>query len=262
MQDLIVLSHEEFAQLKRELKTAGLDVCYTAESVRPIRLRWTPERLTDAAFLQQVAQRRPADPSYRLASVRCMTPGNRLWPARLTVTFHAVSPLHDAALAHYLATHPVSSRARSQAHPAEAEQTPATPATYVHVAVMLALITAFEVAMLYVPADLRPPRWALFVVLLLLSACKFGIVVSYFMHLRYDHRLYASLFIGGLVIAAGTMLALLALFRTPATRPAAATTVSPVVRPMTTVRLRPGSLCYARWSGAGQASAVLARRGL
>lgn len=100
MQDLIVLSHEAFVQLKRELKAAGLDVCYSAESVRPIRMRWTPARLTDAAFLQQVGQRRPADPSYRLASVRCLTPGKRLWPAQLTVTFHAVSPVHDAALAH------------------------------------------------------------------------------------------------------------------------------------------------------------------
>lgn len=105
---------------------------------------------------------------------------------------------------------------------------------------MLALITAFEVAVLYVPDSFRPPRWALFVVLLLLSACKFGIVVSYFMHLRYDHHLYASLFIGGLVVAAGTMLALLALFRIPATRPAAATVVSSVVRPMTTVASTPG----------------------
>ena len=32
-------------------------VCYTAESVRPIRMRWTPERRTDAVFLAQVAQR-------------------------------------------------------------------------------------------------------------------------------------------------------------------------------------------------------------
>ena len=55
MQDLIVLSDEAFAQLKRELKAVGLDVCYRAESARPIRMRWTPARLTDAAFLQQVA---------------------------------------------------------------------------------------------------------------------------------------------------------------------------------------------------------------
>ena len=94
--------------------------------------------------------------------------------------------------------------------------------------------------MLYVPDSLRPLRWALFVVLLLLSACKLGIVMAYFMHLRYDHRLYASLFIGGPVIAAGTLLALLALFRTPTARPGAAPLVSSVARPMLTATSTPG----------------------
>jgi caa(3)-type oxidase subunit IV len=237
MQDLIVLSHEEYLRLKCELKAAGLDLCYTAESARPIRMRWTPARRSDAAFLRRVAQRRPADLSYRIASVRCTHPGNWLWPAQLTVTFHAVSPRHDAALARYLATRPGSSD--GQAQPAEAEHLSATPATYVQVAVLLALITAVEVAMLYVPESLRPPRWTVLVVLLLLSVGKFGIVVLYFMHLRYDHRLYASLFVGGLVIATGTVLALLVLFRTPAPRPAAATVVSSVVRPLLPTVLTP-----------------------
>lgn len=40
---------------------------------------------------------------------------------------------------------------------------------------MLALITAFEVAVLYLPDSFRPPRWVLFVVLLLLSACRYSI---------------------------------------------------------------------------------------
>jgi cytochrome c oxidase subunit 4 len=163
------------------------------------------------------------------------------------VTFHAVSPAHDGALAHYLATHPLGSSAQRQAHPAGAEHTPATPATYVRVAVLLALLTAVEVVVLSMPAGLRLPRWTLFAALLCLSASKFGIVVSYFMHLRYDHRLYASLFIGGLVIAAGTLLALLALSRTPATRPAAAAVASPVIRTIPTAASTSGRRRPLEW---------------
>jgi cytochrome c oxidase subunit 4 len=219
MQDLLVLSHEDYTQLRHELKEAGLDVCYTAQSARPIRRRWSPERLQDAALQQQIARRRPADASYRLASVQCTRPGNWLWPDQLTVTFHAVSPSHDAALQRYLDTHRAPHQPSEVTAPAAGEHTAATTATYVQVALILALITAFEVAILYVPNSFRPPRWALLLVLMLLSALKFGIVVSFFMHLRYDHRLYAGFFIGGLVVAVGTILALLTLFREPAPRP-------------------------------------------
>jgi hypothetical protein len=104
MQDLLVLSHEDYTQLRCELKTAGLDLCYTVQSVRPIHMRWSPERVYDEALLQQVTRRRPADPSYRLASVHCTRPGNWFWPDRLTVTFHAVGATQDRALQDYLAT--------------------------------------------------------------------------------------------------------------------------------------------------------------
>jgi cytochrome c2 len=57
----------------------------------------------------------------------------------------------------------------------------------------------------------------LVIVLILLSVVKFGLVASYFMHLRYDHRLYASCFAAGLVVATGTILALVTLFREPST---------------------------------------------
>jgi len=214
MQDLIVLSHEDYLGLQRELKAVGLDVCYTAESVRPIRMRWSPERVHDTALLQQVAQRRPADASFCLASIQCTTPSTWLWPAQLAVTFHAVSPRQDAAFQQYLATYQLArSMARSSEPLLETAQAHATPATYLAVALMLALITAFEVAMLSLPEALRPPRWTLVLMLMLFSALKFGIVVAFFMHLRYDHPLYIGLFVGGLVVAAGTIMALLALFR-------------------------------------------------
>ncbi len=229
MQDLLVLNHEDYTHLRHELKTAGLDLCYTAESARPIRRRWSPEYLGDAALLAQVARRRPADPSYRVVSIRCTKPGNWLWPDQLTIAFHAVNATQDAALQDYLAAHPLCKRAQSSREPVAAAQDHATPKTYIQVALILALITAFEVAVLYVPEGLRQPRWALLLVFLLLSALKFGMVVSFFMHLRYDHRLYAGLFVGGMVVAVGTILALLALFREPSPTwrpPAAAPTIT------------------------------------
>jgi cytochrome c oxidase subunit 4 len=229
MQDLLVLSHEDYTQLRHELKEAGLDVCYTAQSARPLRRRWSPERLQDAALQQQIAQRRPADASYRLASVQCTRPGNWLWPDQLTVTFHAVSPSQDAALQRYFDTYRARHQPSEVSSPAVGEHTAATTATYVQVALILALITAFEVAILYVPDSFRPPRWALLLVLMLLSALKFGMVVSFFMHLRYDHRLYAGFFIGGLVVVVGTILALLALFREPARPGTAAIVPTPVL---------------------------------
>ena len=46
-------------------------------------------------------------------------------------------------------------------------------------------------------------------VLLLMSAVKFGIVVLYYMHPKYDHKLFKVLFTGPLIIAISTLLALL-----------------------------------------------------
>jgi cytochrome c oxidase subunit 4 len=215
MQDLLVLSHEDYTQLRRELKVAGLDLCYVAPSSRPVRMRWSPPRLDDATLLAQVAQRRPSDPCYRIASIRCIKSGNWLWPDQLTVTFHAVSATQDALLQDYLVTHALSPRAQSHHATVAAAQAHSTPKTYVQVALALAFITVIEVAMLSVPAVLRPPRWGGVLVLLGLSALKFGMVVFFFMHLRYDHRLYIGLFVGGMMIAAGTILALLALFHEP-----------------------------------------------
>jgi cytochrome c oxidase subunit 4 len=143
-------------------------------------------------------------------------PGNWLRPARLDVTFYAVSAVQDDALLQYLQTSPIghlSTEPQPEAHSDAA----VSVKTYVQVAIVLALMTAMEVALLYLPDGMRPPRWSLLLVLVLLSAFKFGIVASFFMHLRYDHRLYASFFVGGLVVAASTMFALLALFRVSTT---------------------------------------------
>ena len=69
-------------------------------------------------------------------------------------------------------------------------------AGYVRIAAILAAITALEVATYYV--DLG----ALFLPsLLIMMAVKFYIVVSFFMHLRYENKLFSWVFYAGLYLA-------------------------------------------------------------
>ena len=81
--------------------------------------------------------------------------------------------------------------------------------TYLNVAIVLAIITAIEVATLYVPGIPNP---ILVSSLLVMSALKFYLVVGFFMHLKYDSGIMRSLFVGPLIIAILIILALMALF--------------------------------------------------
>ena len=81
---------------------------------------------------------------------------------------------------------------------------------YKWVALILTLITVIEVWAYYIPAFVAS---SLFVpALLIMSAAKFAIVVLFYMHLKYDHKLFKALFTGPLIIAGSTMIALLFLF--------------------------------------------------
>jgi cytochrome c oxidase subunit IV len=81
---------------------------------------------------------------------------------------------------------------------------------YKWVALVLTLITAGEVWVYYIPSFVAGP---LFVpTLLILSAVKFAIVVMFYMHLKYDHRLFRVLFTGPLLVAMSTIIALMFLF--------------------------------------------------
>ncbi len=85
-----------------------------------------------------------------------------------------------------------------------------TWATYWKVATILGLITVVEVWVYYIPAFVATK---LFVPsLLIMSAVKFAVVVMFYMHLKYDHKLFRALFSGPLIIAAATMVVLLFLF--------------------------------------------------
>jgi cytochrome c oxidase subunit 4 len=80
---------------------------------------------------------------------------------------------------------------------------------YKWVALILTLITVVEVWVYYTSFAKSP----LFVpALLVMSAVKFAIVVLFYMHLKYDHRLFKALFTGPLIIAISTLIALLLVF--------------------------------------------------
>ena len=106
--------------------------------------------------------------------------------------------------------HPSSteSLASAEAHAAagEVHEHP-TWATYKWVALILTVITIVEVWVYYIPAFVAS---RLFVpALLIMSAVKF---VLFYMHLKYDHRVFRALFTGPLIIAMTTIIALLFLF--------------------------------------------------
>ncbi len=72
----------------------------------------------------------------------------------------------------------------------------ATDRQYIVIALILAVITAAEVSISYI--DIGP----LFLpVLLILMAAKFITVVSYFMHLKFDSRIFTYVFYFGLLLA-------------------------------------------------------------
>jgi cytochrome c oxidase subunit IV len=83
-------------------------------------------------------------------------------------------------------------------------------ALYLITAVILTIITAVEVWIFFIPAIKESA--AFIPILLVLSAVKFAAVVMLYMHLKFDSKLFTQLFVGPLIIAGGTMVALLALF--------------------------------------------------
>jgi cytochrome c oxidase subunit 4 len=86
---------------------------------------------------------------------------------------------------------------------------------FVQIAMLLAVITGLELVTVYLPFM----KWLLVGVLVVLSTVKFMFVIFYFMHLRWDKALCTILFFIGLVLAGGTMWALLKLFGADASKP-------------------------------------------
>jgi cytochrome c oxidase subunit 4 len=70
--------------------------------------------------------------------------------------------------------------------------------TYIKVALILGALTALEVSTYYLE---DPSTTFLVAALFPLMIIKFGVVVAYFMHLRYDNPLFRRVFVFGLVLA-------------------------------------------------------------
>ena len=81
-------------------------------------------------------------------------------------------------------------------------------AGYIRIAVILAAITGLEVSTYYVDFGV------LFLpALLIMMVIKFVMVVSYFMHLKFDNKMFSFLFYAGLLLAVGVYAAFLATFK-------------------------------------------------
>ena len=75
-------------------------------------------------------------------------------------------------------------------HPEEGE--------YIKIGLFLGALTAIEVVIYY----FNIPRNVFILVLLVLSAVKFTAVVMWFMHLKFDSRIFTTAFVTGMALAA------------------------------------------------------------
>jgi cytochrome c oxidase subunit 4 len=91
-----------------------------------------------------------------------------------------------------------------------------TDKTLWKIAGILAVITAVEVAWSYLPWSDWGHGFAIVFAelggLLIMMAVKFAIVASYFMHLKFDHKILTRIFYAGLFLAIAVYLAVLATF--------------------------------------------------
>ena len=98
-----------------------------------------------------------------------------------------------------------------EALPTEPDQTGThhpTELLYVKVAIVLALITAAEISTYLV--DWGPAHLPALIVMMVV---KFALVIGFFMHLRFDNRLFTWVFIAGLALAVAVYIVMITTFR-------------------------------------------------
>ncbi len=84
----------------------------------------------------------------------------------------------------------------AEAHPEQRHKEP-TDRQYIFIALFLAVLTAIEIA----ATEVGPDGPLLIVSLIVLMAVKFLFVILFFMHLRFDSRLFSLVFYIGLGFA-------------------------------------------------------------
>ncbi|MGB0371666.1 MAG: cytochrome C oxidase subunit IV family protein [Opitutales bacterium] len=83
--------------------------------------------------------------------------------------------------------------------------------TFINLGLFLAALTGIEIVIIFFPWN----PWVIFWGLVILSVIKFICVIAWFMHLIYDKFVTTAVFMSGLIIATGTVIALVALFSFP-----------------------------------------------
>jgi cytochrome c oxidase subunit IV len=89
-------------------------------------------------------------------------------------------------------------------HPAEQHRQP----NYLGIFVALVVLTAIEIGVTYTSLPRIP-------VLLPLAIAKAALVVLFYMHLRFDRRVFSVIFVIGILVGVSLILALLTLFAPP-----------------------------------------------
>lgn len=79
----------------------------------------------------------------------------------------------------------------------------ATLGTYLTVAAILTVITLAEFGVVYVAAL----KGVVIPILIVLSAAKFWMVASFFMHLKFDAKLFTVFFVTGILLAIAVTIA-------------------------------------------------------
>lgn len=92
---------------------------------------------------------------------------------------------------------------------------------FVQIAMILAVITGVEIVLIYLPFA----KWFIVTTLVLLSLVKFLMVIFWFMHLKFDKVFCTILFFIGMVLAGGTVGALMLIFSAKDSVPLTAETI-------------------------------------
>jgi len=98
--------------------------------------------------------------------------------------------------------------AEAEAHGHDAHSSHKPTSYYVNVALILAALTALETSTYWI--DFGP---FFMPALLIMMAIKFIMVVSLFMHLKFDNKIFSWLFYSGLILAVLVYCAFLACFQ-------------------------------------------------
>ncbi len=88
------------------------------------------------------------------------------------------------------------------------EQAKPTKPNYFAIFVILVVLTAIEVAVTYLPVPRIP-------VLVPLAIAKAALVVLWYMHLKFDRRVFSVIFLIGVLMGVSLIISMIALFAPP-----------------------------------------------